>query len=232
VVTKTKHATANKPAVEKARHLIFILGDQLDADSAVLADFDSRLDTIFMAEVAEESTHVWSSKPRTAYFLSAMRHFADHLRSRGFDVDYARLGKHKFPDLAAALDDAIKRHQPIKIVTVEPGDYRVEQSLRAFCTAKKVELAIREDTHFLLSRREFVEWSKGYKQLRMEFFYRMMRKRHAVMMEGDEPFGGRWNFDQENRGAFGKAGPGDVPVKSRKKFSTTSKSIFPIIPAA
>jgi deoxyribodipyrimidine photolyase-related protein len=226
VVTKNKHIAENKPAVKKARNLIFILGDQLDADSAALADFDSKLDTIFMAEVAEESTHVWSSKPRTAFFLSAMRHFAEHLRNRSFNVDYAQLGKHKFTNLVAALDDAIVRHCPKKIVMVEPGDYRVEQSLRVLCTAQKIELAIREDTHFLLSRREFVEWSKGYKQLRMEFFYRMMRKRHAVMMEGDEPLGGRWNFDQENRGAFGKAGPGDVPVAPTFAPDKITREVF------
>jgi deoxyribodipyrimidine photolyase-related protein len=222
MATKIKNTLATK----KIRNLIFVLGDQLDAESAALADFDPQQDMIFMAEVAGESTHVWSSKPRTAYFLSAMRHFADHLRGQGFDVDYARLGTHKFPDLAAALDDAITRHQPKKIVMVEPGDYRVEQSLRTFCTTKKVELAIREDTHFLLSRREFVEWSKGYKQLRMEFFYRMMRKRHAVMMDGDEPAGGRWNFDSENRGAFGKAGPGDVPVAPTFASDKITKEVF------
>jgi deoxyribodipyrimidine photolyase-related protein len=227
MVTKIKNAKATKPpATKKTRNLIFILGDQLDAESAALADFDSQQDMIFIAEVAEESTHVWSSKPRTAYFLSAMRHFADHLRGQGFDVDYARLGTHQFPDLAAALDDAITRHQPKKIVMVEPGDYRVEQSLRTFCTTKKVELAIREDSHFLLSRREFAEWSKGYKQLRMEFFYRMMRKRHTVMMEGDDPVGGRWNFDSENRGAFGKAGPGDVPVAPTFAPDKITKEVF------
>ena len=222
MATKIKNTLDAK----KTRNLVFILGDQLDSESAALADFDPKQDTIFMAEVAEESTHVWSSKPRTAFFLSAMRHFADHLRGQGFDVDYIDLGKHKFTSLAAALDDAITRHQPKKIVMVEPGDYRVEQSLRAFCLTKKVDLAIREDSHFLLSRREFAEWSKSYKQLRMEFFYRMMRKRHAVMMDGDEPVGGRWNFDQENRGAFGKAGPGDVPVAPVFPPDKITKEVF------
>ena len=198
------------------RHLVFILGDQLDHESAALTDFDPKQDRVFMAEVATESTHVWSSKPRTAYFLSAMRHFALHLRKQGFEVDYASIDTHSFAELTAALSAAIDRHRPEKVVIVEPGDYRVEQSIREWFgnngVTKNVALAIREDAHFLLSRREFVEWSKGYKQLRMEFFYRMMRKRHAVMMDGEEPLGGRWNFDAENRGAFGKAGPGEVPV--------------------
>ncbi len=221
-----KKSAVKHSSTKATRNLIFILGDQLDADSAALADFDPSQDKIFMAEVAEESNHVWSSKPRTAYFLSAMRHFAAHLREQGFEVDYQRLGTHPFGDLVSALGDAFSRHCPKKVVMVEPGDYRVEQSLRAFCTSQNIELAVREDSHFLLSRREFVEWSKGYKQLRMEFFYRMMRKRHAVMMDGEEPLGGRWNFDAENRGSFGKAGPGEVPVAPVFAPDKITKEVF------
>jgi deoxyribodipyrimidine photolyase-like uncharacterized protein len=137
MATKEVRTAVNK----QDSNLVFILGDQLDAESTALTDFNLKKDTIFMAEVAEESEHVWSSKPRTAFFLSSMRHFADQLRKRGYNVDYAALGTHEFATLASALDDAITRHQPNKVVMVEPGDYRVEQSLRAFCSAKKVELA-------------------------------------------------------------------------------------------
>jgi len=58
------------------RRLVIVLGDQLDLDAAAFDDFDPATDAIWMAEVDEESTHVWSSQPRTALFLSAMRHFA------------------------------------------------------------------------------------------------------------------------------------------------------------
>jgi deoxyribodipyrimidine photolyase-related protein len=60
----------------------------------------------------------------------------------------------------------------------------------------------------------------------MEFFYRMMRKRHAVMMDGDEPLGGRWNFDAENRGAFGKGGPGDVPIAPMFAPDKITQAVF------
>ncbi|MEO6656944.1 MAG: cryptochrome/photolyase family protein, partial [Arenimonas sp.] len=120
---------------------------------------------------------------------------------------------HDSADLVAALAAAIKRHVPQKILMVEPGDWRVEQALRAFAEQSNVNLVMREDTHFMCSRREFAEWTLGYKQFRMEYFYRMMRKRYAIMMEGDKPVQGRWNFDAENRGAFPKNGPADVPER-------------------
>ncbi len=192
--------------MQRCRHLVFVLGDPLDEHSTALADVDPATDIVLMAEVPEESRHVWSAKARTAFFFAAMRHFAVALEKRQLKLDYRRIGTHPFESLAAGLTDAVRKYRPQAIVVVEPGDWRVEQALLAFGRAANVELQIREDTHFLCSRRAFADWASGYKQLRLEFFYRMMRRRHDVMMEGNAPLQGRWNFDAENRGAFSKAG--------------------------
>lgn len=200
--------------MRKVRHLVFVLGDQLNLDSAALADIIPDRDVVLMAEVREESALVWSSKPRTAFFFSAMRHFAVSLRESSLTVDYHTIDKsdqQKFSSLVDVLADAIARHKPEKIVMVEPGDWRIEQQLLNFVASLKIELVMRHDHHFMCSRAEFAEWAKGYKQLRLEYFYRMMRKRYDIMMDGAEPLQGRWNFDAENRGAFSKAGPSGVP---------------------
>ena len=199
---------------KSCRHLIFILGDQLDLDSAALADADPKRDVVLMAEVPQESTHVWSIKPRTAFFFAAMRHFAAALIAQQYHVDYRRIGTqgpHKLDSLIEVLEAAVQLHAPTKIVVVTPGDWRVEQALQAFAATSAVPLALREDTHFMCSRSEFAEWARGYKQMRLEYFYRVMRRRYAVLMEGDQPHQGRWNFDSENRGAFPKSGPASVP---------------------
>ena len=198
--------------MKHCRHLVFILGDQLDEQSPALADFDVATDIALMAEVRDESTQVWSSKPRTAFFFAAMRHFAAALQRRDIRVDYHRIGTHAFDSLVAVLADAVRKYRPEKIVIAEPGDWRVEQALIAFAKTARTELVLRDDTHFMCSRHEFFDWAKGYKQLRLEFFYRMMRKRHGIMMDGSGPAGGRWNFDTENRGALPKGGPKDVPA--------------------
>ena len=195
------------------RHLVFILGDQLDEKSSALADFDASQDIALMAEVREESTHVWSSKPRIAFFFAAMRHFAADLREKKYAVDYRRIGTHGFASLVDVLEAAVLRYQPQKVVMVEPGDWRVEQALRGVAVKSNINLVQRADTHFLCSRLDFAEWAHGYKQIRQEYFYRMMRKRYDILMDGNQPLQGRWNFDGENRGAFPKAGPSDVPPR-------------------
>ena len=198
------------------RHLVLILGDQLNLDSSALADFDPKQDAIWMAEVMEESTHVPSSKQRSTLFLSAMRHFAKSLLDKNWPVFYTRLNDaNNTGTLAGELEKAIQAHQPQQLVITAPGEWRVLQSLRAVAKQQGLSLEIRDDTHFFSTVREFAEHAKGRKQLRQEFFYRELRQKTGVLMDGKKPVGGQWNFDEENRGSFGKQGPGKLPAPLR-----------------
>lgn len=207
---------AAKPTIDTAAHaprrLVLVLGDQLDSKSAAFDDFDRGRDVVWMAEVSEESTHVWTHKARIATFLAAMRLFRDGLRRRGIVVDYRQLDdRGNGGSLGEELKAAVRRLEPESLIVVEPGEWRVEQSLRQTAVDLEVALDIRPDRHFLCSREEFAEHIQGRKQIRLEYFYRMMRRKAGVLMDGDEPLGGRWNFDQENRGAFSKEGPDQLP---------------------
>ncbi|MFZ9161683.1 MAG: cryptochrome/photolyase family protein [Burkholderiaceae bacterium] len=196
----------------KIRNLVLILGDQLDHQGAALSGFDNHHDVIWMAEVAQESEHVPSSKIRTALFLSAMRHFAKAQRELGRTVQYVQLDD---PDntqtLAGELARAIERHQPEQVVMTEPGDYRVLKAIEQCAANHATALTVLTDTHFVTSLEEFKTHAKGRKQLRLEYFYREVRHKTGLLMQGAEPIRGQWNFDVDNRGAFGKEGPGLVP---------------------
>jgi deoxyribodipyrimidine photolyase-related protein len=212
--------------MSEVRHLVLVLGDQLDHASAAFDGFDPGRDRVLMIEAAGESTHVWSHKARTALFLSAMRHFADALRGRGWTVDYRALGDGDSEDLVDILAGRLRRHAPGKLVLVEPGEWRLEQAIRALCERERVALDLRDDLHFMISRTGFADWAKKYRQPRMEFFYRMMRERHGVLMDGDEPAGGRWNFDADNRSGFGRKGPGLVPPPLRFEPDAITREVI------
>ena len=113
----------------QTRHLVLILGDQLDEDSSAFDGFDPAQDRVLMVEAFEESTHVWSHKIRTTLFLSAMRHFAEILKKRGWQVDYRALDSHGDKTLADGLLAAIEQHQPQAVIGVEPGDLRVRDQI-------------------------------------------------------------------------------------------------------
>jgi deoxyribodipyrimidine photolyase-related protein len=194
------------------RNLVLVLGDQLDLQSTAFDGFDSTMDIVWMAEVAEESTKVWTSKIRIALFLSAMRHFRAALHDRQWTVTYRELidtvaDPTKSDSLASALAQSIDQLRPTRIILVEPGEWRVRREILDVLTASGVPWEMREDRHFLCSREEFSKHAQGRKQLRMEYFYREMRRKHHVLINHDAPEGGAWNFDSENRKTFGKHGP-------------------------
>jgi deoxyribodipyrimidine photolyase-related protein len=193
---------------------VIVLGDQLDLDAAAFDGFDAAADAVWMAEVAEESTHVWSSKQRTVMFLAAMRHFALALQAAGRPLHYTRLdAPGNGGSLAAQLQADIQRLNPARLVMTAPGDWRVLEAIKAVARSSGLPMDVHEDRHFFSSIADFAAHAQGRKSLRMEYFYREQRKRHDVLMQGDEPVGGQWNFDADNREAFGAAGPGAVPPR-------------------
>ncbi|MFP4155605.1 MAG: cryptochrome/photolyase family protein, partial [Halothiobacillaceae bacterium] len=181
------------------RDLVVILGDQLDPESAVFDDFDPARDQVWMAEVDGEARHVRSHKARIALFLATMRHFRDALHERGIPVHYLAMEAHDYPDLATALDATLAQCRPQRIRWVRPGEWRVWRSLQAVAEARSIPIEERADRHFLASDEAFCAWARGRKQLRQEYWYRHLRQRLGVLMGGDKPVGGQWNFDSANR---------------------------------
>ena len=187
----------------QVRHLVIVLGDQLDLQSSAFQGFDAAQDVVWMAEVDEESTHVWSAKQRIVVFLSAMRHFAQSLRALGLPLQYTQLdAPGNAGTLALELSKAIARLQPAALVMSAPGDWRVLQSLRNVAKEHALALDLRDDTHFFSTVREFASHAQGRKQLRLEYWYRELRRKHNILMDGKDPVGGQWNFDADNREAF------------------------------
>jgi len=180
--------------------LRLVLGDQCSASLSALEDLDPARDVVLMMEVRGECTYVPHHPQKIALILSAMRHFARALRARGVRVDYVALddpeNTHSFSGEVAR---AVARHQPARIIATEPGEWRVRQAMEGWEAALGRPVEIRDDTRFLADLGFFRRWAHGKKQLRMEFFYREMRRATGFLMQGDKPEGGEWNYDAENR---------------------------------
>lgn len=212
------------------RHLVLVLGDQLDAESAAFEDFDADRDAVWMAEVTAESTHVWSHKVRIGLFLSAMRHFREQLDEQGLTVHYRQLDdENNRGDLGAELAAAIEKHRPERVIVVEPGEWRVKQLLQKAASSAGVDLEIREDDHFYATHEEFEAHATERKQLRLEYFYRELRRKTGVLMDGDDPVGGAWNYDAENRESLPKSGPKDLKAPRRFRSDDTTKAVLELV---
>jgi deoxyribodipyrimidine photolyase-related protein len=189
--------------------LILILGDQLNLSSPCLKEIDKKNDRVIMIEAADESTSVWSSKQRIVLFLSAMRHFAERLKSQEIPLEYLALHDplHAGKSIVERLASYIAFFKPSQLLMLEAGEWRLNQGISALCEKLQVPLMMMQDPHFLCSHQEFQAFAKGKKRIIMENFYRTMRRRENVLMNGEEPIGGEWNFDSENRKSFGSKGP-------------------------
>ncbi len=180
------------------KNIIVILGDQLSPSISSLTQADKSASVILMAEVATEATYVKHHKKKIAFLFSAMRHFAAELRAAGWTVHYTRLDD---PDNSGSLTGEVLRlasqSGATAVQITEPGEWRLREEFRVLDTV--FDMAMISDDRFIAGHGEFEVWAEGRKALRMEYFYRDMRRKTGLLMAGDQPEGGQWNFDHDNR---------------------------------
>ena len=181
-------------------NLRLVLADQLTHSITSLSGIDRKNDVVIMSELIRELTYVKHHKKKIAFILSAMRHFAKELRDTKIKVDYTSLDT---PDntgsLKSEIQRAIQKYKPTKIIVTSPSEYRILKDIERWQNNFDLPIEIRPDNRFLYTPQEFKEWANNRKQLRMEYFYHEVRKKYNIFMNGNEPEGGQWNYDIENR---------------------------------
>lgn len=181
-------------------NLRLIFGDQLSTQLSSLSDLDPQEDCLCLFEVRHEATQIKHHKKKIAFLFAAMRHFAAELRERGYHVHYSRLDDpENTGTFFGELQRLVQQLKPDKIILTAPSEFRIEQEVSTWSKRLGISIEQREDTRFLATRTAFRDWAANRKQLRMEFFYREMRRTHAILMDGEHPVGNQWNFDSENR---------------------------------
>jgi len=198
-----------------------ILGDQLSTRLDIVAGADKDRDVFLLAEVMTEASYVRHHVKKIAFLFSAMRHYAQALRSAGYVVRYVALEDDgNSHGLEGEVLRAVEALAPSRVAITEPGEWRLREAFEALRLALPVPLEILPDTRFLCSHGEFDAWAEGRRELRMEYFYREMRRRYDILMEPDgKPVGGRWNFDTDNRK------PPKAGLKSPRRLSFKKDAI-------
>ncbi|MFN3559181.1 MAG: cryptochrome/photolyase family protein [Brevundimonas sp.] len=193
------------PTMRGGATLRLVLGDQLSDGLAGLTDLDAGRDVVLMAEVRDEATYVRHHKQKIALTFAAMRAHAARLEARGVTVRYVRIdADDNSHSIVGELLRAVEAGTFDQVVLTECGEVRLAKALRAFADTAPVPVEIREDRRFICSHARFRRWAADKRELRMEFFYREMRRETGLLMDGTEPEGGRWNYDTENRRKLAK----------------------------
>ena len=208
--------------------LRLILGDQLSTSIATLSDIDKQADQVLMVEVNEEAVYVRHHKQKLVLVLSAMRHFANDLKKTGVQVDYVQMDSEaNTGSFTGEVKRALQRHQYDRLVVTEPGEWRVREMMLGWEKDLGIPVEIREDNRFFCSLDEFAQWAEGRKSLRMEYFYRGMRRKTGFLMEDDKPTGGQWNYDKQNRKSLPK-GMG-FPKRLRFEADTITQNVMQLV---
>ena len=214
-----------------SKTLIPIFADQLSLNLSSLMTSEQSETVILMMEVAEETKTVPHHRMKMAFLFSAMRHFANDLKNNGWTVDYVALDDDdNTGSFGGEIKRAIYRHSPEHIRVCEPSEYRVLERVRAWEGEFNIPVHLTLDDRFLATKDEFAEWARGRKQFRMEYFYREMRRKTDLLMDGDKPSGGKWNFDSENR----KPAKNDLfmPAPLKTKPDEITQDVIKMVEAA
>lgn len=180
--------------------LCLVTGDQLSAELASLRALDRDEDHVLMAELADEAGYVQHHRKKIALIFSAMRHFAGFLEDDGYRVFYRRFEpSSSIRSFTDAVRAHLDQHDIDEIVLTWPGEWRVLEMFKDFEKEFDVPVTVLEDDRFVSTPAEFADWAEDRKTLRMEFFYRSMRKRTGLLMDDGQPVGEQWNYDAENR---------------------------------
>jgi deoxyribodipyrimidine photolyase-related protein len=195
-----------------------VLGDQLDRRSGALGRADPATDRILLVE----STGAIAARPwhrqRAHLVITAMRRFGAELAAEGFEVDQRRS-----TSLVAGWREHVAEHAPSSVVVTEPSSWRARERLRG------LDIELVRDEQFLCHPDDFAAWAAGRRRLTMEDFYRWQRRRLDILMDGDEPVDGRWNFDAENREAPPRDGRA-WPEPPRDELDDVDRAVLADLP--
>jgi deoxyribodipyrimidine photolyase-related protein len=188
------------PMQTNESRLIVVLGDQLSLNLSALRAGNKSQDVVLLMEVWQEASYVKHHQKKIAFLFSAMRHFASELRELGWTVDYVFLDDPaNTGSFSGEVARALDRHRAKTIVVTEAAEWRVQQDMQTWQARFNCDVSILEDDRFVASHEQFRRWAGDRKQLRMEYFYRDMRRKTGLLMDANQPAGGLWNFDSENR---------------------------------
>jgi deoxyribodipyrimidine photolyase-related protein len=204
------------------KKLRLILGDQLNCQHSWFNEVDKN--TIYlMAEMRQETDYVKHHIQKVVAFFLSMRNFADDLKSKGHEVIYYKISdENNIHDLEKLISNCIEKNQTSSFEYQLPDEYRLDEQLKNIASKINIETKVYDTDHFYTSRTELTEFFEGKKMLLMENFYRMMRKKHHVLMQGSQPEGNQWNFDKDNRLKY----KGQVPVPNAITFNKNIENLI------
>ncbi len=206
--------------------LRLILGDQLNSQHSWFQTIDDTV-TYVMMEIRSETDYARHHIQKVVGIFAAMRAFAAELQSKKHRVIYLNLNdKNNLQSFDKNIVNLISEHGFTHFEYQLPDEYRVDVLLKQLCESLSITSNSVDTEHFFTSRNELGDFFQGKKTFVMENFYRAMRKKHHVLMDGDQPLTGQWNYDSDNRKKLPKEHKPIAPLLFENDVSAIHDEIF------
>ncbi len=210
----------------KNKTLRLLLGDQLNSNHSWFTTVDDSV-TYVMMEVRTETDYVVHHIQKVVGFFAAMRAFAEMLQSHGHQVMYLKINDpNNKQSFEANLECLLKNTDYTQLEYHLPDEYRVDEALRNFASKLSIPVKVYDTEHFFSTRTELGTFFQGKKTFLMESYYRAMRKKHQILMEGDHPVTGQWNYDGDNRKKLPKNHKPTTPLVFNTDVSALMEEIL------
>ena len=182
-----------------SKTLRLILGDQLNSQHSWFQEVNDSVTYVLM-EIRSETDYATHHIQKIVGFFASMQHFASELQLQKHQVIFIHLNDNtNLQSFEKNIQLLIEKEQFTHFEYQHPDEYRLDEQLKQFCKTLKITSSVSDSEHFMSSRNELGDFFNGKKTFLMESFYHMMRKKHHVLMDGDKPLTGKWNYDGENR---------------------------------
>ncbi|ULC58613.1 cryptochrome/photolyase family protein [Flaviramulus sp. BrNp1-15] len=202
--------------------LRLLLGDQLNIKHSWFNQTND--DVVYcLFEMRQETDYVNHHIQKVIGFFAAMREFAQNLKDKNHKVIYYKINDSKnTQNLTQNLSVLIEENKIEKFEYLYPDEYRLDNQLKKICKSLNIKTEVYSTEHFYTKRDDLATFFDGKKQYLMENFYRNMRKKHDILMVGDQPEGGKWNYDKSNRNKW----KGEVNIPNYKLFKNDVSEIL------
>lgn len=141
---------------------------------------------------------------------SSMKRYEQMLLDDGHSVTYIEHNAGA-DSLQRTLSSVLPKKKQ-RLLVMDPVDFVLKKRLNRFAsTFPTVDLQYFESSSFLNSFQQNTEYRSGKKRWFMADFYKWQRRRLNVLMEDDEPAGGKWSYDEANRKKVPKKLISEIP---------------------
>lgn len=105
----------------------------------------------------------------------------------------------------------IVKTKATEIRLADPHDNLLLRRLQRFARREELQITVDATPAFLNTNEENQQYREGKKRWYMANFYQYQRRRLDILMNGDDPVGDQWSFDEDNRKKVPKAMLKEIP---------------------